>query len=55
MEMENQTPEISEQTTEKKPAYIPRPLWQMIGAWIGLILFLIVVAGFYIALAKGGL
>ena len=54
MEMENQTPETNEQTTEKKTVYIPRPMWQVIGAWIGLGLFLLVVAGFYIALAKGG-
>ena len=55
MEMENKTSEIVEQPEEQKTAYAVRPLWRMIGAWIGLILFLGVVAGFYILLAKGGL
>ena len=55
MEKENQTPEISEQVSAEKPAYTPRPLWQVIAAWIGLILFLAVVTAFNIILAKGGL
>ena len=41
--------------TPDKPAYIPRPKWQVIGAWIGLILFLVVIAGFYMGIARGGL
>ena len=40
---------------EEKPAYTPRPKWQIIAAWMGLILFVLVVAGFYISIARGGL
>lgn len=40
---------------ELQPGYTPRPKWQVIGAWIGLILFVLVVAGFYISIARGGL
>lgn len=29
-----------EQEAETKPAYTPRPLWQVIGAWVLLLVFL---------------
>ena len=50
-ELENQP----QQTPKKKPAYIPRPLWRVIAAWIGLVLFVAVVIAFNIMLMKGGL
>ena len=44
-----------EQETETKPAYTPRPLWQVWAARIGLVLFLIFVAYQILAIARGGL
>lgn len=51
--------EMNEQVTpveeNEKPVYTPRPKWQIVAAWIGLALFLLVIAGFYINVARGGL
>ena len=52
---QNMQAQPQQQMPPEKPVYVPRPLWQVIGAWIGLVLFLLVVAAFYIRIAKGGL
>ncbi len=56
MEQENrermQQEEIS---TEEETGYTPRPLWQVIGAWAGLILFILVMVFFYINMVRGGI
>ena len=51
MENENipQTPE------EETPGYTPRPRWQRILTWVALALFLLVVAGYYLNIFRGGL
>ena len=55
MEKEIKEENITLEETQEQPAYTPRPLWQIAAAWIGLILFLAVVAGFYLIIARGGL
>ena len=53
MEKEIKEENIVLEETQEQPAYTPRPLWQIAAAWIGLIVFLLVIAGFYLALARG--
>ena len=50
-ELENQIAE-DEQT---QPSYIPRPRWQVWGARIGLILFIILIILYYINISRGGI
>ena len=47
--------QLSPAEETEKPVYTPRPKWQVVAAWIGLLLFLLVVAGFYINVSRGGL
>ena len=49
-QQQNVTPEETENT-----GYVPRPWWQVWGARIGLVLFLIVILLYYINIARGGL
>ena len=48
---EEELPQIQE---EEKPVYIPRPKWQVWGARVCLVLFVIVVILYYIKIARGG-
>lgn len=36
------------------PAYTPRPKWQIIAAWVGVVIMLICVALYYWHIASGG-
>ena len=49
-ELENQPVEAQEQ-----PSYIPRPRWQVWGARILLVLFVILVILYYINISRGGI
>ena len=40
---------------EEKPAYIPRPAWQVWAARIGVVLIVVLVILYYISIARGGL
>lgn len=59
--MENENREVQEQPEEEllmeeemqEPAE-PRPTWQRVAAWIGLVLFVAVVAMYYIHMFRGG-
>ena len=42
-----------EQETETKPAYTPRPLWQVIGAWVLLLVFLALTISGYVRFLGG--
>ena len=45
-----------EETQEsRQEGYVPRPMWQVWGARIGLVLFLIFVAYQILTIARGGL
>ena len=50
-QFETQEPEVQEQ----KESYVPRPMWQVWGARIALVLFLIFVAYQILSIARGGL
>ena len=47
--------ERMEEQTQEQERYIPRPAWQVWGARIALVLFLIVLVMYYINIARGGL
>ena len=59
--MENENRETPGQETpaeellQEGSGYTPRPLWQRIAAWVGLILFLLVILMYYINIMRGGL
>ena len=50
--MENE--QFDDLAPEEETGYTPRPKWQVWGARIALVLFLIVVALYYINLFRGG-
>ena len=45
----------NEQPEQEQEGYVPRPVWQVWGARIGLILFLLIVIYQLISIAGGGL
>ena len=52
--MENEKDfEVLPEDMEPEP-YKPRPFWQVWGARIGLVLFILVVIAYYINIARGG-
>ena len=51
--MEENREEILEETG--KPAYTPRPKWQIVMAWIGLANMAVSIALYYIQIANGGI
>ena len=53
LELEEATTPEQEET--ESSGYQPRPLWQRIGAWIGLVLFIMVLIMYYINIMRGGL
>jgi len=54
--MENENiPQTPEEDPSEVSVYTPRPLWQRVLAWIALALFLVVVAGYYLNIFRGGL
>ncbi|MBR4863604.1 MAG: hypothetical protein IKU07_03440 [Oscillospiraceae bacterium] len=53
MELEEESTPLEEET--ETSGYQPRPLWQRIGAWIGLVLFVMVLIMYYINIMRGGL
>lgn len=48
-----QIPEAGE--INEPPTYVPRPTWQVWGARICLVLFLLLVLMYYLNIARGGL
>ena len=40
---------------ERQEGYVPRPLWQVWGARIGLVLFILFVVWQIVSIARGGL
>ena len=52
MENENLNEEFEQ---EEQPQYTPRPAWQVWGARIALVLFIIVILLYYLNIARGGI
>ena len=52
--MENEKENILPQE-EASEGYIPRPMWQVWAARIGLVLFILLVIMYYINVARGGI
>ena len=40
---------------EETPRYVPRPAWQVWGARIALVLFILMILMYYLKIARGGL
>ena len=56
MEEKNEQIEMEQKEIQaEQEAYVPRPMWQVWGARIGLVLFLIFVAYQILTIARGGL
>lgn len=53
--MEQEDIREPEQEQEQKPAYVPRPAWQVWCARIGLVIVIISVVLYYLHIARGGL
>jgi len=61
-EMENKNdieqpldPELAQALEEETPKYVPRPAWQVWGARIALVLFILMILLYYLKIARGGL
>ena len=52
-ELVREQPE-EEAAQEERSYYVPRPMWQVIGAWVGLIAFIGVIVFYYLNIARGG-
>lgn len=50
---EVQSPETLSETQEET-TYTPRPLWQRIGAWVCLVVFVCLIIMYYINIMRGG-
>ena len=50
-ENENQSPEVS---LPEESAYVPRPVWQVWAARVGLVLFLVYMIYRYVNMFRGG-
>ena len=48
-----ETPEVLLEESPKE-RYVPRPWWQVAGAWVGLALFLVVLVLYYMQMFRGG-
>ena len=53
MENMEELSEELEQEVEKTPAYTPRPLWQVIGAWVLLVIFIALMISGYVRFFGG--
>ena len=59
MEKKNGAEQISDEEMqqameEETPKYVPRPAWQVWGARIALVLFILVIIMYYLKIARGG-
>ena len=50
-----QQPEVSTEVQQEKPRYIPRPMWQVWAARIGLVVFILGLILYYLNILRGGL
>ena len=50
-----QQPEVAAEAQQEKPRYIPRPMWQVWAARIGLVVFILGLILYYLNILRGGL
>ena len=50
-----QQPEVAAEAQQEKPRYIPRPMWQVWAARIGLVVFILGLILYYLNMFRGGL
>ena len=55
MENTNENEILTQEQPEARDVYTPRPAWQVWGARIGLVLFLIFVVSQLLQIARGGM
>ncbi len=55
MEQEMKEKDELESVSTPEGNYVPRPRWQIISAWIALVVFVITVLACYVRLARGGI
>ena len=53
--MDNNKEKQSQETAEETTGYVPRPAWQVWLARVALVLFIIIVIGQILRIARGGL
>ena len=53
--MDNNMEKQPQETAEKTTGYVPRPAWQVWLARVALVLFIIIVIGQILRIARGGL
>lgn len=53
--MENENLQENPEMEEQQPAYVPRPAWQVWGARIALVLFIILIIMYYLNIARGNI
>ena len=54
-ERKDLTTEESTQPEQEQPGYVPRPRWQVWGARIALVVFILILIAYYLNLFRGGL
>ena len=52
---ENMEKQVPETAAEETTGYVPRPAWQVWAARVALVLFIIIVIGQILRIARGGL
>ena len=55
MENNHENQPIEAENAPVEESYVPRPVWQVWAARLGLVLFMIIVIGQILSIARGGL
>ena len=53
-EVQQDLPEEAQAPQEEKDVYVPRPAWQVWGARVALVLFIVLLIMYYVNLMRGG-
>ena len=53
-EKQEEVTPVEETPAEETPRYVPRPMWQVWAARIGLVLFILLLIAYYLTMFRGG-
>ena len=53
-EMQEEVTPAEETSAPETPRYVPRPMWQVWAARVGLVLFIILLIIYYLTMFRGG-